>query len=458
MRLNTGASEFRTTMNAYKSTFWRAIASIATIGALLTACATPAAPTIAPAPTTVPATATTAPEPTPAPKPTSTPEPTAAPTATPEPVAPAITSNLDACATDYDPQTDYFPEKVTFDDASGVKIEYFNNYKLITVSNPWRDAKEQFKYVLVQCGTPAPDVKDALVIEVPAKTVVAMSTTQLPHLDKLNLLDRLVGLDSFTYASNPAVRDMIKAGKLTEIGGGAEVNVEKAIALNPDLIMTYGVGDPQYDAHPKLLEAGRKTVLNSEYMEGSPLGRAEWIKFTSAFFNREAQATASYDATKKAYNDLASKVKDVSKKPTVLVGMPRKDKWSVPAGDSYFARFVTDAGGDYIFASETGGGSAQKALEEVYEVGAKADVWLLNAFGTFTDTQAVKAADERFGNMAAVTGGNVWNYDRAKNETGGNDYFESGSSNPHLVLADLVAIFQPGMLPDHKFVYFRKLE
>jgi iron complex transport system substrate-binding protein len=445
-------------MNAYNLTFCRTVAGVSMISILIGACAVPNTPASAPTTATVvPATKIPAPAPTATAEriATATAEPIS--TATPEPVAETLTTNLDECATRYNPQTDYFPEKVTFDDASGVKIEYFKNYKLVTVTNPWRDAKEQFKYVLVQCGTPAPDVKDALVIEVPAKTVVAMSTTQLPHLDKLNLLDRLVGLDSFIYASNPAVRQLIKDGKLTEIGGGGDVNVEKAIALKPDLIMTYGVGDPKYDAHPKLLEAGRKTVLNSEYMEGSPLGRAEWIKFTSAFFNREGQATASYAATKKAYEDLVAKAKSAEKRPSVVVGMPRKDQWSVPAGDSYFARFVIDAGGDYLFTAETGGGSTPKAFEEVFDVGAKADVWLLNAYGTLTDTLAVKAADERLGNMAALNGGKVWNYDLARNENGGNDYFESGSSNPQLVLADLIAIFKPELLPDHKFVYFRQL-
>lgn len=165
------------------------------------------------------------------------------------------------------------------------------HYKVVTVLNPWRGAKEQFKYVVVQCGTPKPEgIENALVIEAPANKVIAMSTTHLPHLEKLELLDRLIGMDSFTYVNNPKVREMIQAGALIEIGSGAEVNVEKTIEAKPDLVMTYGVGDPQYDAHPKLLEAGIPTVINAEYMEGTPLGRAEWIKFTALFFNKEGKA------------------------------------------------------------------------------------------------------------------------------------------------------------------------
>ncbi|NWF79638.1 MAG: ABC transporter substrate-binding protein, partial [Chloroflexi bacterium] len=153
--------------------------------------------------------------------PTAAPVPTAAPTAAPtvavldEPVA-----NLtEGCVTNYDAEIDYFPEKVSLSDSVGWTIEYFNNYKVITVLNPWRDAEEQFRYVLVQCGTPPPaDVGEAQVIEVPVQSIVTMSTTQLPHLNTLGLLDRLVGVASFQYINTPAVIELIKANKLVEIG------------------------------------------------------------------------------------------------------------------------------------------------------------------------------------------------------------------------------------------------
>src|SRR5690606_12303935 len=107
--------------------------------------------------------------------------------------------------------------------------------------------------VLVQCGTPAPEgFLDKQIIEVPVQTVVTMSTSYLPFLDELGLLDRLVGLDDATYVSNPTVLKMAEEGKLTMIGYGAGVNVEQALELSPDLILTYGSGALDYDAHPVL--------------------------------------------------------------------------------------------------------------------------------------------------------------------------------------------------------------
>ncbi len=393
--------------------------------------------------------------------------PTAAPTAVPtvEPtIAPTVavlevpTVNLaEGCVTDYDPEIDYFPEKVSLSDSVGWTIEYFNNYKVITVLNPWRDADVQFRYVLVQCGTPPPDdVGDALVIEVPVKSIVAMSTTQLPHLSELGLLDKLVGVDSFLYINNPDVRKKIDAGELVEIGGGGQVNVEQALDLQPDLIMTYGVGNPEFDAHPKLLEAGLKVVLNSEYMETSPLGRAEWIKFTGAFFNREAKATEVYDTIARRYKEMAAKARNVANKPTVFGGTPFRGTWYVSGGKSYVAQLLADAGATYLWADDTSTGSLALSFEEVFERARDADFWLNP--GMWQSLADGKAEDERFTQFAAFQKGNVFNNNKRLNENGGNDYWESGVTNPHLVLADLIKIFHPELLPDHELYFYQKLE
>ncbi len=406
----------------------------------------------APAPTNALQAPTSAPTAVPTAAPTV--EPTAAPTVA---MLEAPTVNLiDECVTDYDPEIDYFPEKVTLSDSVGWTIAYFNNYKIITVLNPWRNADVQFRYVLVQCGTPPPaDTGDALVIEVPVNSIVAMSTTQLPHLSELGVLDKLVGVDSFLYINNPDVRKKIEAGELVEIGSGGQVNVEQALDLQPDLIMTYGVGNPEYDAHPKLLEANLKVVLNSEYMETSPLGRAEWIKFTAAFFNQEARATDVYDTIARRYREMAAKVRNVATRPTVFTGAPFQDTWSMPGGRSYVAQLLADAGADYLWADDTSIGSQPLSFEEVFEHARNADFWLNP--GSMKSLTEIREADERFTEFAAFQNGNVFNNNNRLNENGGNDYWETGVTNPHLILADLIKILHPELLPDHELYFYQKL-
>lgn len=414
---------------------------LALLAIALIACGGPQ--TAAPSPTNAPATPMVAVAPTSA--------PTVAVLEVPR------TNLTEGCVTEFNPEIDYFPEKVSLSDSVGWTIEYFNNYKVITVLNPWRDADVQFRYVLVQCGTPPPDnVGDALVIEVPVKSVVAMSTSQLPHLSELGLLDKLVGVDSFLYINNPEVRKKIAAGELVEIGGGGQVNVERALDLQPDLIMTYGVGNPEFDAHPKLLEAGLKVVLNSEYMETSPLGRAEWIKFTAAFFNREAKATGVYDTIARRYKEMATKARNAPNKPTVFAGTPFQGTWFVPGGRSYVAQLLADAGATYLWADDTSTGSQPLSFEQVFERARDADFWLNP--GMWKSLADGKAEDERFTQFVAFQKGNVFNNNKRLNENGGNDYFESSPTNPDIVLADLIKIFHPDLLPDHELYFYQKLE
>ena len=376
-------------------------------------------------------------------------------------VAKRLSINPTECITDYNPDTDYFPEKATVKQASGLKIEYFNNYKVLTVLTPWRDAKEQFKYVLVQCGTPAPsgvsELEKAQVINIPIKTIVVMNTTNLPMLDAQGLLDKLVGLDSFLYASNAKVREMIAGKKLEELGEGSQVNIEKVIALKPDLVLTSGSGFPEYDAHPKLIEAKINTAVDGSYMENTPLGRAEWSKFVAAFFNTEAKAEAGFSDIGKQYAEIAAQAKAATSKPYALVNMPYKDTWSMPGGASFAAQLLSDAGASYPWSNDTTTGALPLKFEEVLDKGSKADVWLLNAFGTFSNTKSVTNLDPRYAEFAALKNGNAWNNDLKVNENGGNDYYETGAARPDLVLADLVKIFHPELLVDRAFVFYRQV-
>jgi iron complex transport system substrate-binding protein len=367
------------------------------------------------------------------------------------------------CVTDYDPNVDYFPDKIAITDAVNFTVEYFNHYKVVTVTNAF-DGAEPFTYVLTQCGTPAPDAAafpaGTQFIDVPADKIITMSTTQLPHLTALGLVDKLVGLDSFLYVNSPEVRARIDAGELVEIGSGAEVNVELALELEPDIVMTFGF-NPASDAHPVLIEAGIFTALNAEWREPTPLARAEWIKYTALFYNAEARAEAVYADIVNAYNaarELAARVPE-DERPVVLWNSYSSfaEAWSIPGAQTYVGALIRDAGGVVALGEQAPEGSALLSFEAVYDGALDADVWIANAFGVST-LDDLLALDSRYADFAAVRNGRVWNNDLDVNENGGNNYFELGVTNPHLILQDLVAIFHPDLLPDHQFNFYRRLE
>lgn len=375
-----------------------------------------------------------------------------------------LESNLtDECVTDYDANVDYFPEKVEINDALNLSVAYFNNYKVVTVTDAFFGA-EPFTYVLVQCGTPAPATDEvpegSQFVEVPVNEAIAMSTTFLPHFTELGLLDNLVGLDSGLFVNSPEVRELIDAGELVEIGSGAQVNIEVALDTDPDLILANGF-DPSTDAFPILIEAGIFTALSADYREASPLGRAEWIKFTGLFFNEEAQAAAAYDEIVTAYNEaleLAATVPE-DQRPVVLWNSfsSFSDAWLIPGSDTYAGQLIEDAGGVIALGDEAPDGSAFLSFEVVYNDALDADIWMINAFGVTTREQLIEQ-DARYADFLPVETGEVWNNNLSVNENGGVNYFELGVTNPQLILQDLVAMFHPDLLPEHEFNFFRRLD
>jgi iron complex transport system substrate-binding protein len=341
--------------------------------------------------------------------------------------------------------------------AKGFTIEYQENSKILTVLNPWQDADVTYQYLLVQRGTVPPAGHEHVPrIDVPVRSVITLSTTHLAYLNQLNLLDTLVGYSTFEHINTPEVLKRIADGQLQEIGGGPDLNLELVLALNPEVIMTYyTVGSP-YDAHFKLLEANLKVVINAEYMETTPLGRIEWIKFLAAFFNKEQEAETIFNNIVNAYETMAAGTKNVAEKPTVLLNAPYDGNWWIPGGNNYLVEFLKDAGATYLWADDPSMGSHVLDFEAVYEKAADADYWLHP--GQWKSLKDGLAIDERFAHFRAFQQGNVYNNNARVNEYGGNDYWESGLTRPDIVLADLIKIFHPELVPDHKFVYYQQLK
>ena len=359
------------------------------------------------------------------------------------------------CVQSYNQNTDYFTQKSTINYATGFTVKYHNNYKVVTVKNPWQDAKTNFKYVLVQCGTPAPKgFKENQIITVPVNTIASLSTTHLPHLAFLELVDKLVGVSNLKIVNTPEVVEKIKAGKIVELGNN-NVNVERLLELNPDLITTYGTGNQQTDNHPKLLEAGLKVAINAEYMENTPLGRSEWLKFTALFFNQEEKAEKIFRKISQNYQEIAAKAQAIKKYPKVFTGFNFKGTWYAPGCKSYVAQYLADAGAELLCVDNVDG-SIPLSFEDVFERAATADYWL-NVSQSWQNLNDIITEDNRYGDFQAVKKGNVYNNNARLNENGGNDYWEGGISNPDVILADLIKIFHPELLPNHQLFFYQKL-
>ncbi|MFF9641187.1 ABC transporter substrate-binding protein [Kitasatospora aureofaciens] len=360
----------------------------------------------------------------------------------------------DGCITSFDPNTDYFPVKSTLKDAQNFTIEYDNSYQVLTVKQPYPGGKPE-SYVLVKCGAPKPKLTGALAsapqVTVPIHSVFSGSTTHLPLLTDLGRLDDLTGVANASYVSGTEARARIAQAKVAEYAPDGTVNSEKVLAAKPDVLLTAGVDDPAYAS---LRQAGIPVLADAEWLEGSPLGRAEWLKCMAALTGDEAKAATLFDKISQDYNQVAAKAKGATP-VKVLPGDLYQGTWSMPAGGSYVGRLLADAGATYPWANDTSTGNSQVNFEQVAAQDSDAPIWLVTE-NWHSQADALKA-DPRYANLAAVKNNNVWSANKAMGPGGGNDFYESGVTRPDLVLADLVAIVHPDLLPGHQFTYYQQL-
>lgn len=336
-------------------------------------------------------------------------------------------------------------------------IRYENGYKIVEVMQAYPGAEKTFRYLLVPEGKAIP--KDApaadAVVRVPVRELVSTSTTHIPALDMLEVSQALTGFPSTDFISSPAMRRRIGAGKVQDLGAANGLNTEALMELSPDLVMAYGMG-PQDKSLRSLERSGIPVVLNADYMEQTPLGRAEWIKFTAAFFNKEKQADSIFNTIKTRYDSLATLTRTVKEKPSVFSGVVYNGIWFMPGGKSWSSRFFEDAGGNYLWSDNTETGSLQLSFEAVFDKAHQADYWIGAA--NFPGLDALKEADSRYSSFDAWQKGNVYSYTARTGEKGGNEYLELGYSRPDIVLADLIHILHPNLMEEYEPYFYEKLE
>jgi len=349
-----------------------------------------------------------------------------------------------------------YKNKLKVEYSKSFEIEYLDSSKIVRVFTPDDNRNLIFQYLLLPKGAITPDgYDDFQIIHTPVNSVITLSTLYIGFLEKLNLLNKLVAVDNFKYINSPIVRQQIKEGKVTEVGPTTKVNIEKVIELNPDILFTYGNGNPKLDGQLKLIQTGIKVASSTSHFENTPLARAEWIKFIAVFFDKEKEANKVFNKLVNNYNKLVNLTKGVKDKPTVFTQAIYGGIWFTPGGKSYVATQLKDAGADYLWKDDSTTGSLHLTYEQVYEKAYNADIWIhVHLWDKLSDALENDSRNSKF---EAYKTKNIFNYNASLNEFGGNEYFETGVINTDVVLADLIKIFHPDLLPNHKFKYYKKL-
>jgi len=205
--------------------------------------------------------------------------------------------------------------------AEGFKVSHRGNIKLVEVGTPYPGAQAGFKYLLIPHGQPVPENTDgAQIIFIPVQSIVCTSTSHIPSLDYLEVSNKLTGFPSTDYISSEKVRARIDSGFVQDLGVDKSMNLERLAMLKPDVVMGYSMTS-EYGQFKKMEELGVPVVINAEYLEKHPLGRAEWIKFMALFFDKDQEADSIFNMIEKNYLETKRSAETAQKKPTILSGI-----------------------------------------------------------------------------------------------------------------------------------------
>ncbi|MBD5164106.1 MAG: ABC transporter substrate-binding protein [Bacteroidales bacterium] len=319
----------------------------------------------------------------------------------------------------------------------------------VTIENPWKEGTRLQHLLLVHRDSTFPDNTDATVVRIPLERAGVYSSVHTGGLKELDALSVIAGVADVAYfPQNDTIRTLVQNGLIADLGSSQSPTVERIAASELQAVLR----SPMEGLGAGTLPAGVVPLEMADYMETSPLGRAEWILLLGALTDRLPQAQALLNQVVEDYSDLHYKATMAqSAKPSVLTETEQSGVWYVPGGHSYMARFITDAGGTLPWEDNSSTGSVPMGLEAVAARALEADVWILKTFGSSPGAEDLVKMNPRYAAFKPVRNRNIWSCNTAQVP-----FFDDIAFHPERLLADYIAIFHPEVLPEHKMNYFQK--
>lgn len=295
------------------------------------------------------------------------------------------------------------------------------------------------------------------VIKSPCTNIAALSSIYASMIEELGMLESITAIDNADYITNQRILERYNSGRIAEIAKAPEIDFEKTVSLQPDMLFMFGMGRDKSDSERKLEHARIPHAVTVDHLEETPLARAEWVKFFGAFLEKRHRADSIFLNVEKTYNSMKEKALSVSRKPTVFSEIKYGDVWYMPGGNSYMACLFKDAGADYIWKDDKNFGSLPLSFEQVYARAREADFWLNQPL--VRSRQELLAQDRRYSEFRAYKNGNLFNNTRGMNAKGYSAYWETGMIHPERILSDMICIFQGNAgLRDDSLHYYERLK
>jgi len=344
--------------------------------------------------------------------------------------------------------------------ARGFEILGLGKSSILIVRNPWQGATGVERRIFVaRDGDKVPEGFEGEVIQAPVGRVVCMSSSYVAFLDALDCVKAVVGVSGARFMTNPAIRERIRKHEVLDVGFDSGINYELVASLKPDILLAYGVEGENTMLSGKLGELSVPVVYVGEYLEASPLGRAEWMVLFGELMGCRNEALALFNTIAEAYDSarkMVSAEEPAPPQPVVMLNAPWRDVWYVPGDRNYMVELIRDAGGSYACAGYDTEKTRPIDAETAFVQAAAADSWLNP--GQVATLAELVALNPRFSAIPPVKKHQVYNCTKLSTPDGGSDFWESGVVRPDLALKDLIKIFHPELLPDYELHYYKILD
>lgn len=336
--------------------------------------------------------------------------------------------------------------------AKGFTVKKYADYKEVTVVDPWDSTKILQRYILVDKTKTLPaNLPKGTLIRTPLNSVVAYSTIHCATLNELGVLSTVKGVCEPSYIDIDYIQEGVKNGTIADLGQAANPIIEKIVDVDPEAIFATPIQGRTYGSIDK---AGIPVIETPDYMEPLPLGRAEWIRFYSLFFDNESQADSLFNITVNNYNTIKEKMVSVKEKPSVFIDLMYGNVWYISGGGSFISRMLSDAGANYVWSDNDKVASTPLAFEEILDKAGDAQFWLIK-YNHPTDLTYTSLEKEYkpYSYFSAFKNRNIYGCNAAEKS-----YYEDLPIHPDYILQDFAYIFHPDLFPDYTPRYYSNMK
>lgn len=333
-----------------------------------------------------------------------------------------------------------------------LKIEPSDSFTICEVMDAWHSGRVKQRYILVPRSDRMPQKHpDGTIVRTPLCHAVVFSGVHASLLCDLGATERIGGLCDLIYIMRPELHKAVSRGTIANMGSSNQPDLEKIVSRHTDALLVSPFENATYGAIEKL---NIPIVECVDYMEATPLGRAEWMRFFGLLFGCKAAADSLFSSVETNYTTLAATVQKTKSRPSLLIDRKQGSIWYVPGGQSYLGTMFKDAGARYCFADHKESGSVSLSFETVYQKAHDADLWLIKD-GSATDLTYNQMVQDfaPYQEFRAFRQHHLWYCNTFKVP-----YFEEAPFHPDLLLKDYIKVVHPELLPNYTTRYFHPMK